>query len=235
MGDLSKPPKPPWRWGDNKPKQPIQEFRPQAKDHYANRGRADLFDLPANTLFIVVGLNSGVYETNRQDVIRFALKDVEVFEYERNLVFSLDPELNQCTLVARADHTNCIRKAEGMAYANLKEDEQTVWLGRREDYVSRRAGDTERVSLKLFRDLDIRKELRIIQKRLINYANQRDFIEIDDREVRLHKSSSMLDRLSDIIANDSYHFVPWLSPEEVQRRIEHYYSVVHQELTTIEE
>lgn len=196
---------------------PVREFRPDAKEHWANRTRESLWELKDGVKYIVVGTNSGTYDTFRSHVIRFALADLKVYELDATKRFSLNPELNECQQVAEAGHINCIRKKDGLQYQNMEEGATSVWLGEKQFYQSIKAEGVDRVTMKVFRDANILSEVENIQRRIINIHNQASFISKEERIQRLQTTEKNMTRLFDIYTR--YEYIPWLSSEELKERL----------------
>jgi hypothetical protein len=204
------------------PKREVQVYRPSynPKDHYKNSGREGLWELPTNEYFIIEGINSGTYELNREHIIRFALKDVKVWKWQKDKRFSTIEGKNQSELVTEVPHINSIKRKAGLEYECLKEGVKTFWLGKREDYQSAAAPGVDRVSMKLLRDADILQMLVDIQKRMINYFGAECFITTEERQQRLNKTQQLVERVKSIREDENYLFIPWLTLDEIDLRIQ---------------
>ena len=165
--------------------------------------RESLWLLNPDEIYIVSGKPSGVYNTNKETNIRFALKDVIVRTLDKDVPLSESPA------VAFADHINVFRKIEGMDYINFDDDDKEIhFLGKRVTYTTR-FDPTERVSMKLFRDVDVSRSLTDIYRRTRNLETQWAGLIPTTRKERLGRTEKDLARLENII--DTYNYIPWLS------------------------
>ena len=176
-----------------------------------HKDRETLWSLNPDELYIVSGRPSGVYETNKQTNIRFALKDVIVRKLDKEVSVADSPA------VAFADHINCFRKIEGMDYVDLETDKEIFFLGTREIYTTR-FDSTERVSLKLFRDVDVRRSLSELYRRTRNLETQWASLDPDTRSSRLGRTEKDLSRLESVIA--TYNYIPWLTQDAIKGHLQ---------------
>ena len=192
-------------------------------NHYKNRGRESLWELEDDALYIVEGINSGTYDCYRDDLIRCALKDVIIRPYRTDIAYDNIP------CVAHAPHINAIRKREGLEHTKMKEGVTTYWLGKKQTYESINSPGIERVSMKLFRDIDVRRELREIERRIRTLATAWESVSIEERTTRLRKTLILISRLKEIVL--TYQFIPWFSITELKDRLENCLAVSNCMLT----
>ena len=171
------------------------------QSYKGHEDRSSLWSLNPDELYIVSGKPSGVYNTTKRNNIRFALKDVIVRKLDKEVSVADSPA------VAFADHINCFRKSEGMGYVDLENDKEIFFLGTQEIYTTR-SDSTERVSMKLFRDVDVRRSLSDLYRRTRNLETQWASLDPDTRKARLGRTEKDLDRLESVIA--TYHYIPWM-------------------------
>ena len=171
------------------------------QSYKGHEDRSSLWSLNPDELYIVSGKPSGVYNTTKRNNIRFALKDVIVRKLDKEVSVADSPA------VAFADHINCFRKSEGMGYVDLENDKEIFFLGTQEIYTTR-DDSTQRVSMKLFRDVDVRRSLSDLYRRTRNLETQWASLDPDTRKARLVRTEKDLDRLESVIA--TYHYIPWM-------------------------
>ena len=196
---------------------------PTSINYYKNRGRETLWELKDDELYIVEGINSGTYECYREDLIRFALKDVVIRPYRTDIAFDNIPA------VAFAQHINAIRKRDGLENVRMDEGVQTFWLGKKQTYNSINSPGVERVSMKLFRDIDVRRELREIERRIRTLASAWESVSLEEKNARIARTLKLVSRLREIVV--SYQFIPWFSVPELKDRLERCLEVSNTMLT----
>ena len=187
-----------------------------------DKGRESLWQLDENKIYIVEGINSGLYSTINEDLQRFALANVVIREYDKSR------RLEELPAVAFADHINAIRKSQGLEYANLTEGKHSIWIGRTEDYQSAREPGVMRRSMKLFRDVDVRYELRVVEKRIRAINSLYESIKPEEVIVRLNKTRKLIDRL--VKVSKEFMWVPHINQQELDERI----SACQQKLSVIQ-
>ena len=182
------------------------------RNHPSNEGRESLFDLEVGKTYFVEGSGSGEYSTFKATNTRFALKEVLVKEYRDDISYDDIP------IIAFASHINTIRRQQGLEYANLKDGARSHWIGILEEYESTSNPGIKRRSFKLKRDANILLELRNIERRLVSLNGCLDSLKPKEVITRLTKTQKMLERVENI--RTTFQFVPWLSPKELQQRIQ---------------
>lgn len=176
-----------------------------------DEGRESLWELDPEKIYIVEGINSGLYSTIKDTNQRFALANVVIKEYDTSIRYEELPA------VAFADHINAIRKKDGLEYVNLTEGKESIWIGKPEDYESVREPGVVRRSMKLFRDVDVRDELRVVEKRIRAINSLYESIKPEEVIVRLNKTTKLIDRLIEV--SREFMFVPWITKTELEDRI----------------
>ena len=187
---------------------------------YRHKGRESLWELSTDEKYVLrarpsLGLKSSgklsaVYDTENDSVVRFALKDIEVFPYDKNVVFD-----ETQTPIAVADHVNIFRRPEGIEYLDLDNPDADIYL-LATPYHYTKPGHGEAVSLKVYADVNVRREWQKLyaQLRILNS----EWVAIPDKEEvvkRVDKASRHLERLDKIL--DTFEFIPWLSRDDLMQ------------------
>ena len=192
----------------------IEEYRPQydSKGHWRNKGRESLWELNPNDLYIINAEFVEEKPCKNPNNTRLVFQNVIVYNY------TTDTRLEELPAIAHAEHLSSIRKKEGLEHARLEPGKRGLFIGKLEEYQSYKAEGVERRSFKIFRDVNIAKELRVIEKRLSNIRSQWVFISPKERLDRTNKTLSLFDRLEKIHAD--YIYIPYLTSDELGQRIE---------------
>lgn len=180
-------------------------------NYQGHEQRSTLWDLDPDKLYLVEGKPSGVYNTTKRGNTRFALKDVLVRDYDKNVVYDESP------VVAFADHINVFRKSQGMSLVDLEGEGVIYFLGKQEIYTTR-DDVTERVSLKLFRDVDVRRALLDLYRRCRNLETQWVEIGKEERSKRLARTNKDIERLQGVLS--TYDYIPWMTPDALHGHLQ---------------
>ncbi len=175
-----------------------------------NEGRESLFDLELDALYLVEGSMSGEFTppSNKEHVSRYAIEKVLIKEYRT------DRDYKDIPVVAFAQHLNFIRKQENLQYINTKDGARNTFIGRLYEYETK---GVKRRSFKMFRDSNLLKDIRLIEKRIRTLNSVLPSLPPEEVEVRCGVTRKMVGRLSDCL--DNYIYVPWVSEEELLLRL----------------
>jgi len=179
--------------------------------HFSNKGRESLFLLEKEQLYIVEGTFECFYETRNPNNVRFTLTDCFIKKYDTSKTYEELP------VIGFAEHINCVRKKQNLEYMNLEKGKRTFWVGKREDYTSKYNPEIDRVSMKLFVDTNVLKEISTIEKRIRTLRSQWAFVTPKEIEARIRRTREMIARL--LTVGQDYIYVPWISQSEFLLRL----------------
>jgi len=182
-----------------------------AKNHWQNKARKELFELSLDDLYVV----SGTYGGNRdfrykEDVGQYLLQNVEVRPYDTSTRYEDLPVLATC------EYLQCIRKKQGMEHYKLTEGNTYHFIGKLYSY-ERNIEGLERRSFKIFRDSGVGKELGKCEKRIRNLEVSWMSINNEERLVRISVTQRIVERVQTIL--EDWMFLAFKTKKEYETQL----------------
>ena len=146
-----------------------------SKDIAAGRSSLHHLDLD-DSIYIVEGTFVQTYDVPNPNLVRFALEDVLVRKYDKEVLWEDSP------VVAMAGHINCIRKAHNAIFTRVEQGQRLQLLGTVREYGSNnsRANGVDRRTLKSVSDSNIPKLLSDVCNRIQSLATNTEDVQTEE-------------------------------------------------------
>ena len=185
-----------------------------------HKNRESLWSLDQDTLYIVEGVPSkgkkydgtisAVYETRNDREIRFAIKDVLVRRYDKNVALDASP------VVAIADHLNCIRPKRNTERMRLDGDERLFFIGKPKVYYTEKMPDGA-ITMNLYADINIAERVIDLHKRIRLLNTEWNTTNPREVPIRVNKTQKLIEDLERYIAD--YFYVPWYDLKQTKEHL----------------